>query len=74
MTLAKIENIKTKRGFGAAKLKEEIGKGQATGEAGVSEGVAATGPRHSGSRARRKPRISGASMPTVQIGGKFRPK
>jgi hypothetical protein len=69
----KVQNIKARREIGASKMLKAKGATQAAGEAGVGN-LGYSGPRYSGRRSRKRPSFTGAAIPTLQIGGSYRPQ
>ena len=66
----KISTIKTKRDMSVADLQEQKGHTVATGEASVANPLSTTHRRYV---SKKRKSFSGASMPTLRVGGSYRP-
>ena len=72
LNIAKVKTIRTQREVAKLLSAREKGQGVAVGEVGYSDPTEVGGARITSSR-RRGPSYGSAAMPTLQIGGQFRP-
>jgi len=70
---AKIENIHAQRKISKTFMEKEKGIGIATGEDIATAPLEMAGPRVTSASPRRKVSYTGSAVPTLQVGGSFRP-